>query len=97
MIIKYNDFKKKYLIIWLAIFIGIVLISIARIQIEKKKTLNINLAKYKYERELENSPCISPDGNAILKMVVVYDKPRGGEGYVLGFAHFKDTNEKRWI
>ena len=53
--------------------------------------------RYKYERELENSPCISPDGNAILKMVVVYDKPRGGEGYVLGFAHFKDTNEKRWI
>lgn len=97
MIIKYKDFKKKYLIIWLAIFIGIVLISIAWIQIEKKKTLNINLAKYKYERELENSSCISPDGNAILKMVVVYDKPRGGEGYVLGFVHFKDTNEKRWI
>ena len=63
----------------------------------KMKYLDINLAKYKYERELENSPCISPDGNAILKMVVVYDKPRGGEGYVLGFAHFKDTNEKRWI
>ena len=72
------------------------LISIAWIQIEKKKTLNINLAKYKYERELENSPCISSDGNAILKMVVVYDKPRGGEGYVLGFAHF-EMNENEAV
>lgn len=58
---------------------------------------NINLEKYRYERELGDSPCISPDGSSKLKMLVVYNQPVGGQGFILGFVYFKDTDEKKWV
>ena len=44
LIIKYNDFKKKYLIIWLAIFIGIVLVLHGYI-IEKEEDSEYKFSK----------------------------------------------------
>ena len=100
MKVKNRNFKKNLLlktIAWISILAGSLLITAVWYEISKNKKPNINLEKYRYERELEDSPCISPDGNSILKIFVVYNQPIGGNGYILGFVHFKDTNEKKWI
>lgn len=74
---------------------GSLLITAIWNEINKKP--NINLEKYRYKRELKNSPCISPNGSAIVEILVIYNQSIGGKGYILGFVHFKDTNEEKWI
>lgn len=53
--------------------------------------------EYQYEKELEHSPCVSPDGNYLLKIYAIYDEQHGGAGYILGFVHSKKNNKKEWI
>ena len=92
--------KIRYIIVaWIGIVAGTLFVTILWNEITYNTNIKpkINLMEYQYERELEHSPCVSPDGTSVLKIVAVYKEQRGRTGYILGFVHSKETNKKEWI
>lgn len=75
---------------------ALIFVLIWRRREENKKSI-IHLGQYPYARELEGSPCVSPDGKNVLHVIVVYNSPISLKGYVLGFVYSNDTYETKWI
>ena len=82
----------RYIIVaWIGIVAGTLLVTILWNEITYNTNIKpkINLMEYQYERELEHSPCVSPDGTSVLKIVAVYKEQRGAYRLYLRFCPFK--------